>query len=110
MIKDKGKEDPNFNYFRSTLAIIGDMTIKLVNSNYFNMDFEITLPSKMELMENPFNEPGKQYSDKDKESNKVGNEFFKVLYDKFGEKTFKDMLTQEASKLVVPRNIQYTIK
>lgn len=110
MIKDKGKEDPNFNYFRTTLAVIGDMSIKLVNSNYFNMDFEITLPSKMELIENPFNEPGKQYSDKDKESNKIGNEFFKELYAKFGEKTFKDMLTQEASKLNVPRNIQYTIK
>ena len=110
MIKDKGKEDPNFNYFRTTLAIIGDMTIKLVNSNYFNMDFEITLPSKMELIENPFNAPDKQYSDKDKESNKIGNAFFKELYAKFGEKSFKDMLTQEASKLNVPRNIQYTIK
>lgn len=107
MVKDKDKEDPKFNYFNGTMAVMGEMSIKLVNSNYFNMDFEITLPPTMKLLVDPFRE---ERMSKNDEKDIIANEFFQELYNKFGEQSFKNMLTQEASKLNVPRNIQYTIK
>ena len=107
MIKDKGKEDPSFNYFNGTMAVMGEMSIKLINSNYFNMDFEITLPPTMKLIPDPSKA---ERMSKNEEKDVKANIFFEEIYAKFGEKTFKDMLMIEASKINVPRNIQYTIK